>query len=318
MTDDMLVRLFQKISSGCLLLLEDVDCIGLDRQLPHLGQGDNAGPAGTAFPNSSPQEAAARSNANSAEAEDSIEDSSDDYGEDEDENEEDNSPEALLVQAYQAKRNAKKLRKRKEAKKVKDAARKQREEAKRKAKEKEEQLRSKVTLGGLLNAIDGVASPQGYVLMMTTNHKESLDPALCRAGRVDKMIEFGLATTGQAEALFINLYKPVHSKAEPPFDVETIPRLAAEFAARIPPQTLTCAQLQKFVLLHRDEPEKAVAEVLEFVEKELKEKHEAEHRPESLSSNSSGVRITQDIEAFETVTQEQAEGSNVSTESAHW
>lgn len=34
---------------------------------------------------------------------------------------------------------------------------------------------SRVTLSGLLNAIDGVSAPEGQVLIMTTNHIEALD-----------------------------------------------------------------------------------------------------------------------------------------------
>jgi hypothetical protein len=46
-----------------------------------------------------------------------------------------------------------------------------------------------VTMAGLLNAIDGVASPQnGRILIMTTNHPEKLDPALVRSRRVDATI----------------------------------------------------------------------------------------------------------------------------------
>ena len=42
-----------------------------------------------------------------------------------------------------------------------------------------------VTLSGLLNAIDGVAAQEGRILFMTTNHRDHLDPALIRPGRVD-------------------------------------------------------------------------------------------------------------------------------------
>ncbi|KAK0703077.1 hypothetical protein B0T26DRAFT_598248, partial [Lasiosphaeria miniovina] len=44
-------------------------------------------------------------------------------------------------------------------------------------------------LSDLLNALDGVASQEGRVLMMTTNYIEHLDPALIRAGRADQKIE---------------------------------------------------------------------------------------------------------------------------------
>lgn len=47
-----------------------------------------------------------------------------------------------------------------------------------------------VTLSGLLNAIDGVASADGRLLIMTTNHPEHLDAALVRPGRVDQTFRF--------------------------------------------------------------------------------------------------------------------------------
>ncbi len=42
-----------------------------------------------------------------------------------------------------------------------------------------------ITLGTVLNLLDGVQSIHGRILIMTSNHKEVLDPALFRAGRVD-------------------------------------------------------------------------------------------------------------------------------------
>lgn len=48
-----------------------------------------------------------------------------------------------------------------------------------------------VTLSGLLNAIDGVFSRDGRVLIMTTNHPEKLDPALKRPGRADRIETIG-------------------------------------------------------------------------------------------------------------------------------
>lgn len=69
-----------------------------------------------------------------------------------------------------------------------------------------------VTLSGLLNALDGVATPHGLITVMTTNHVEVLDEALVRAGRVDRSEEIGLldeaafcelvlALTGRASAV---------------------------------------------------------------------------------------------------------------------
>lgn len=40
-------------------------------------------------------------------------------------------------------------------------------------------------LGPLMNTLDGVASPEGIVFILSTNHPERLDPALIRSGRID-------------------------------------------------------------------------------------------------------------------------------------
>lgn len=65
-----------------------------------------------------------------------------------------------------------------------------------------------ISLSGLLNAIDGVASHEGRVLVMTTNHLENLDDALIRPGRVDMLVEFTLANKEQIREIFIRMYSP--------------------------------------------------------------------------------------------------------------
>ena len=47
-----------------------------------------------------------------------------------------------------------------------------------------------VTLGGLLNALDGVASSENRIIIFTTNYPERLDPALIRPGRADVHVRF--------------------------------------------------------------------------------------------------------------------------------
>lgn len=44
-------------------------------------------------------------------------------------------------------------------------------------------------LATILNALDGAASPKNIVYIMTTNHKDKLDPALIRPGRCDICVE---------------------------------------------------------------------------------------------------------------------------------
>lgn len=45
-----------------------------------------------------------------------------------------------------------------------------------------------LSYSGLLNALDGVMSSDAQLVFMTTNHKQMLDPALIRPGRVDVQV----------------------------------------------------------------------------------------------------------------------------------
>ncbi|KAF9779268.1 P-loop containing nucleoside triphosphate hydrolase protein [Thelephora terrestris] len=72
---------------------------------------------------------------------------------------------------------------------------------------------SKITLSGLLNALDGVGAQEGRLLFATTNRYEALDHALRRPGRMDVHVEFKLASQYQAGELFKRFYKP--EKASP-------------------------------------------------------------------------------------------------------
>lgn len=77
-----------------------------------------------------------------------------------------------------------------------------------------------VTLSGLLNAIDGVAAHEGRLLFATTNHYGSLDPALRRPGRMDRHIEFKLASRYQIAEMFQRFYTSTLSGTLPPCPAE--------------------------------------------------------------------------------------------------
>ncbi|KAG5638147.1 hypothetical protein H0H81_001666 [Sphagnurus paluster] len=80
-------------------------------------------------------------------------------------------------------------------------------------------LGSRVSLSGLLNALDGVGAQEGRILFATTNKYECLDPALCRPGRMDLHIEFKLASKFQARQLYRNFYLPVGEDDEDEDDI---------------------------------------------------------------------------------------------------
>ena len=66
----------------------------------------------------------------------------------------------------------------------------------------------KISLSGLLNALDGVGAQEGRLLFATTNRYETLDAALRRPGRMDVHVEFKLASQYQAAELFKRFYMP--------------------------------------------------------------------------------------------------------------
>ena len=58
-----------------------------------------------------------------------------------------------------------------------------------------------------MNSIDGVRSQEGRIVIMTTNYKEKLDPALMRPGRIDELYEISFATKYQIEKMCLRFYK---------------------------------------------------------------------------------------------------------------
>ncbi|ETW78673.1 AAA+-type ATPase [Heterobasidion irregulare TC 32-1] len=71
---------------------------------------------------------------------------------------------------------------------------------------------TRITLSGLLNALDGVSAQEGRLLFATTNRYSALDPALTRPGRMDLHVEFMLASRYQAKEMFKRFYVPEDEK----------------------------------------------------------------------------------------------------------
>ena len=116
-----------------------------------------------------------------------------------------------------------------------------------------------LTFSGLLNAIDGVASAEGRIIVMTTNRIERLDPALIRPGRADVKLPFDNATSEQAARLFARFFP---SRAP----------LAEMFASFIEDRRYSMATLQDYLMLHRHDAEAAVARVEEICELQVNRK----------------------------------------------
>lgn len=138
-----------------------------------------------------------------------------------------------------------------------------------------------VTFSGILNAIDGIASQEGRIIVMTTNCKDELDPAIMRPGRVDRAAEFKLASAAQAKQLFLRFYPEEKD-------------LADEFASHICPDLLSMAALQGLFMLFKRDPLGAVKAVPGLVndtrknaEKEEEEKMKKKKQEEEQNNKKS-------------------------------
>jgi chaperone BCS1 len=137
------------------------------------------------------------------------------------------------------------------------------------------------TLAGILNVLDGVASGESRVVIMTSNHEEKLDAALKRPGRIDEKIYFGHISKTVAEQMFIGMYLPPSDEAADPNHVKYIAQLASEFAALVPENTFTPAELQGLLLRHQKSSQAAVENTSAWVEKEHEVRNEAAVRAET-------------------------------------
>lgn len=169
-------------------------------------------------------------------------------------------------------------------------------------------LPGRLSLSGLLNILDGVASQEGRVLIMTTNHLEKLDKALIRPGRVDKIVQFGLADADMSASIFRAIYAPYdgedvnvgESKAkylDPEEEkkqvalaektrqetMDRVNKLATKFAAAIPALKYSPAEIQGLLLKNKRNPEAAIEAIDEWIietgkERKQKEIEDAEKR----------------------------------------
>jgi chaperone BCS1 len=104
----------------------------------------------------------------------------------------------------------------------------------------------KLTLSGLLNAIDGVAASEERIIFMTTNHRDRLDSALIRPGRIDVQMELGLSDPYQAEKMFVRFYP------------ESGTSMARSFAGYIGDKKMSPAEIQDVFISFPTDPQRAL------------------------------------------------------------
>ncbi len=104
---------------------------------------------------------------------------------------------------------------------------------------------SRLTLSGLLNALDGVGSSEERIIFMTTNHHERLDPALIRPGRIDVQYCIDRASPSQTHRMFMRFY-PDNNE------------LADAFVAKLQGYPISPASIQGHFIKHKDSPKDSV------------------------------------------------------------
>lgn len=94
----------------------------------------------------------------------------------------------------------------------------------------------KLSASGLYNALDGLSSPEGVVIIMSTNHLDKLDPAIMRPGRADRIVKLDYITEWQLNGIFRLAY-------------------SAEGDLKLTKQDVSPAQVIGIIKEHLDHPE---------------------------------------------------------------
>jgi chaperone BCS1 len=122
--------------------------------------------------------------------------------------------------------------------------------------------RTKVTLSGLLNTLDGPGSREGHIVILTTNSPDSLDQAVYRPGRVDTQVHLGYADEITAGLTFIRIFG---SDKKVKVSKTDLNRMGRRFGRLVPTDFLTPAEVQKFCKNRRGQPQKAIDEIRQFI-----------------------------------------------------
>jgi SpoVK/Ycf46/Vps4 family AAA+-type ATPase len=120
---------------------------------------------------------------------------------------------------------------------------------------------AKISMSGLLNALDGVVAQEGSMVFMTCNDVSRLQPALLRPGRIDMKMELGYADKTQISKMFWRFMGEDDIETEEDEDDQVDKKkksavsnelmdLADKFTDLIPDLQVTPAELQNFFIMN--------------------------------------------------------------------
>ncbi|KAL8118065.1 AAA-ATPase At3g50940-like [Apium graveolens] len=144
---------------------------------------------------------------------------------------------------------------------------------------------SKVTLSGFLNFIDGLWSSCGdeRIIIFTTNHKERLDPALLRPGRMDVHIHMSYCTPCGFRILANNYLDAKDHK------------LFGEIEDLIRTTEVTPAEVAE-QLLKSDDPDVSLSSLISFLYTKRKDDEEAKNRAKEKKTTMAVESVAHDAE----------------------
>lgn len=85
----------------------------------------------------------------------------------------------------------------------------------------DERIESNQVLGSLLQTLDGIEEVSNVVFIFTTNFPQTIDSAIMRPGRIDKVIHFG-APSKESQAKFLKLYLGEYPSIIHDFIIDTL------------------------------------------------------------------------------------------------
>lgn len=139
------------------------------------------------------------------------------------------------------------------------------------------------SLGTVLNAMDGIGTHAEHVLIVTTNKRLTLDPALTRPGRIDKQYEFPCLDPLTMQRYFSFFFR------ESCLSKAYLQQLATVFSNLAPGKDLSPAALQNYFLQCNENPEIAVG----FVNKLFASSDEAANRRPNIPVSVSTVQTSE-------------------------
>lgn len=138
------------------------------------------------------------------------------------------------------------------------------------ASDNQKTVHDEITLGDLLQVLDGIMESPGRIVIITSNRPDVLDEALVRPGRIDVPVKFGFASRDTTSRMFTKLYDR---------------NIRDDLAAGFPDGVLSPADVMEvmFRSFGKPNPDEAVAQTLSRRAEEVQ--HERQHRMQCIKEH---------------------------------